>query len=412
MLPYEMYIARRYLRSKKRTGFISLITYISIAGVAVGVAALIIVLSVLNGFETEVRSRFIGISSHLQVRDKKRIGIKEHQQVANVLSKRPEIVAMTPFVEGKALIMSGEASTGFVLRGIEPETAVKVSDIGTNINFGSLELKETEVDGKSLPGIVLGYVLADQMVVTMGDVVTVYSLTGMKKMDQMPYFKQFRVTGYFETGLHEFDSNMAYVSIESAQKVFRMDRRITGFEMRLQEHNKAKRIAALLKTELGDAVDVLTWFDMNRNLFAAMQLEKIAAFVILSLIVLVAAFNIVSTMSMVTMEKTQEIGILKSMGATRKSIRWIFTFEGLIVGLTGTVIGTVLGYGFCWAQMTYGFFALPSNLYIIPKLPVLVKELDIFLIGIASVMITFFAAIYPAQKAAKMDPVRAIRKEQ
>ncbi|MBN2000276.1 ABC transporter permease [candidate division KSB1 bacterium] len=411
MSSYEVYIALRYLRSKKRTGFISLITYISVAGVAVGVAALIIVLSVLNGFETEVRSRFIGISSHLQIRDKSRAGIEKYDKILDLLKNQPDIVALTPFIEDKALIMSSEASTGFVLRGIEPETAVKVSGIIENINFGNLELGKTEIEGRELPGIVLGYALADQMVVTLGDIVTVYSLTGMKNMDQLPYFKQFFVTGYFETGLNEFDSNMAYVSIESAQKVFRLGQRVTGIEMRLKDHYKAKRTAKKLSEVLDGSVDILTWFDMNRNLFAAMQLEKIAAFVILSLIVMVAAFNIVSTMSMVTMEKTQEIGILKSMGATRQSIRRIFTFEGLLVGITGTTIGIVFGYGFCWAQMTWKFFALPSNLYIIPSLPVLVKWPDFFMIGIASILITFIAAIYPAQKAAKMDPVKSIRNE-
>ena len=411
-MSYEFFIAKRYLRSRKKTGFISLITYISIGGVAVGVAALIIVLSVMNGFETEVRSRFIGISSHVQIRDADSQVIQQYQPLLPLVQGTRHVVASTPFVEEKALIMSEESSTGILLRGMERETADAVTDLQKNINFGSLDLGPVEKPGApTLPGIVLGFNLADRLIVTVGDVVTIYSIAGMKQIGQVPYFKQFRVTGYFETGLYEYDDNLAYVSLESAQKLFQIGEGITGMELRLDDFNHARRVRKELGQKIGASFQVLTWFDMNKNLFAAMELEKIAAFVILSLIILVAAFNIVSTLTMVTIEKTREIGILKSMGATREDIRRIFTFEGLVVGLLGTVIGVMAGFGFCWAQQTLRFFSLPSNIYIINWLPVIMKWVDFLFIGIAAMVITFIAAVYPAHRAAKMDPVAAIRYE-
>jgi lipoprotein-releasing system permease protein len=222
---------------------------------------------------------------------------------------------------------------------------------------------------------------------------------------------QFRVAGYFETGLYEMDDTIAYISVESAQKLFQMGNKVSGVKIRLDDYRDAETIAGLINNRLGYPYRVLTWFDMNQNLYAWMNIEKWAAFVILSLIIMVAAFNIVSTLIMVTMEKTREIGILKAMGATASGIRKIFTFEGLFVGITGTILGCTIGYCLCWAQQTYRFFALPMDVYIISWLPVLMKWPDFFMISIASTLITFVASVYPAHKAAKLDPVAAIRYE-
>jgi lipoprotein-releasing system permease protein len=411
-MSYEFYVARRYLKSKKKTGFISLITYISIGGVALGVAALIIVLSVMNGFETEVRSRFIGITSHIQIRDARDQAIVNYADLIPEIIKTAHVRAATPFVEDKALIMSTESSTGIVLRGIDPATASSVTDLQKNINFGSLELGAVDkTDEPTLPGIVLGFNLADRLIVTVGDIVTIYSISGIKQFGQMPYFKQFRVTGYFETGLYEYDDNMAYISLESAQKLFQTGVGITGIELRLDDHDRARGVSKELQKKFTGVFNILTWFDMNKNLFAAMELEKIAAFVILSLIILVAAFNIVSTLTMVTMEKTRDIGILKSLGATQSDIRRIFTLEGLVVGFIGTGTGFLLGFGFCWVQQTFRFFSLPTNIYIINWLPVIMKWSDFLSIGCAAVAITFLAAVYPAHRAGLLDPVAAIRYE-
>ncbi|HPM60572.1 MAG TPA: ABC transporter permease, partial [bacterium] len=228
---------------------------------------------------------------------------------------------------------------------------------------------------------------------------------------QMPQMMQFRVTGYFQTGLFEIDDNFAYISIESAQRLFHMGDKVNGLEIRLDDYEKAEIVAKRITDQLGYPYRVVTWQDMNPNLFAWMKIEKWAAFVILSLIIMVAAFNIISTLIMMTMEKTKEIGILKSMGATTGSIRRIFTFEGLFVGVVGTILGNLVGYGLCWAQQSYKLFALPSDVYIISWLPVLMKWGDFFAISIAAVLITFLASVYPAAHAAKLDPVEALRYE-
>jgi len=409
---YELFIALRYLKSKRKTGFISIITYISVAGVVIGVAALIIVLSVMNGFETEVRSRFIGVDAHVHVRTFHDRGVENHKALAMQIQNIPHIQAMSPYIFNKGLIRSREATTGVLVRGIDPATAVQVTDIGKNINFGKLDLGPTSADGEpDLPGIVLGFNLADKLVVTLGDKVTIASFANVTNFGQIPQMAQFRVTGYFETGLYEIDDNFAYISIESAQKLFRMGDKVSGLELRLDSYENADIVADQISHRLGYPYRAITWQDMNPNLFAWMKIEKWAAFVILSLIIMVAAFNIVSTLIMVTMEKTKEIGILKSMGATSASIRRIFTFEGLFVGIAGTLLGNLIGFALCWAQQTYRWFALPSDVYIISWLPVMMKWTDFAMISIASVLITFAASVYPAAHAARLDPVEALRYE-
>ena len=349
-MSYEMFIALRYLKSKRKTGFISLISYISIAGVTIGVAALIIVLSVMNGFESEVRSRFIGVDAHVKVRTFHDRGIDNYPSVMQQIENMPHIEAMTPYVHKKGLIKSETETTGLIIRGMDAETINTVTNIEQSINYGELNVGTVRVeneDGSSrnLPGIVLGFNLADRLMVTLGDQIILASFEDVTRVGQMPQMMQFVVTGYFETGLFEFDDNMAYISNESAQKLFRMGSKVSGIGIRLDHYQNADTVESLIDEELGYPYRILTWFDLNQNLFAWMRIEKWAAFIILSLIIMVAAFNIISTMIMVTMEKTREIGVLKSMGATNRSIRRIFTFEGLFVGVLGTILGCLIEIG-------------------------------------------------------------------
>lgn len=411
-MSYELFIALRYLRSKRKTGFISLISYISVAGVMIGVAALIIVLSVMNGFESEVRSRFIGVDAHVKVRTFHDRGIDNQQEIMEKIQGTPHVVAMTPYIHKKGLIRSKSETTGLIIRGIDLATIESVTEVKKSINYGALDLGLVDSDeGRQLPGIVLGFNLADRMMVSVGDKVILASFDDVTRVNQMPQMMQFAVTGYFETGLFEFDDNMAYISNESAQKLFRMGDKISGIGIRLDHYQNATVVEALLNEKLGYPYRILTWFDLNQNLFAWMKIEKWAAFVILSLIIMVAAFNIISTMIMVTMEKTREIGVLKSMGASSQSIRRIFTFEGLLVGVLGTVVGCIIGYGLCWAQYHYRFFSLPNDVYIIDWLPIAMKWTDFAMISVAAIIITYLAAVYPAARAAKLDPVSSIRYE-
>jgi lipoprotein-releasing system permease protein len=415
-MSYELFIAFRYLKSKRKTGFISLISYISIAGVTIGVAALIIVLSVMNGFESEVRSRFIGVDAHVKVRTFHDKGVDEPEQLMQQIKDTPHVVAMTPYVHKKGLIKSKSETTGLIIRGIDAASINNVTDVQKSINYGELNVGLVAVEQENgttrqLPGIVLGFNLADRLMVTVGDQVILASFEDVTRVGQMPQMMQFVVTGYFETGLFEFDDNMAYISNASAQRLFRMGNKVSGIGIKLDDYENADAVWKILDEELGYPYRILTWFDLNQNLFAWMKIEKWAAFVILSLIIMVAAFNIISTMIMVTMEKTREIGILKSMGATNRSVRNIFTFEGLFVGVLGTAMGCIIGFTLCWSQLEYKFFSLPNDVYIIDWLPIMMKWSDFLIIAVAAILITYVAAVYPAARAAKLDPVASIRYE-
>ncbi len=409
-MKYEFYIARRYLQSKRKTGFISLISYISIGGVIVGVAALIIVLSVMNGFEHEVRSRFLSADSHIRVQTFHDNGIEHIGALQNQVKNLPHVMASTPYVQEKALIKSKAGQSGVVVRGIAIESAREIIALDRNMVFGSLNLDIThEQDAKDLPGIVIGFELAKNLQVIVGDEIVLLSLAGIKKYGDLPFSKRFRITGYFETGLVEFDGRIAYVSVASAQELFKLQNRLTGLWIQLDDYEKSDHVAQQLEAKLGYPYRIYTWRDLNPNLFAWMQIEKWGAFIVLSLIIMVAAFNIVSTLIMLTIEKRSEIGILKSMGATLIGIRRIFMYQGLLIGITGTLVGVLLGTGFCLAQARWHFFSIPGDVYIINYLPIATQPLDILLITIASILITTLSAIYPARKAARLDPISTIR---
>lgn len=411
-IPFELFVARRYLRSRRKTGFINTITYISIVGVAIGVAALIIVLSVMNGFESEVRERIIGFDTHVRLRTFHDQGVDNWQEIQNDIRGIDHIIGMSPYIWEKGLLRSGKYSDGIIIKGADEKTIGQVSDLETNIVYGELKLDPVErEEGKPLPGILVGNYLADRLYLALGDVVTVISLSGVKSMFQMPPVQQFIVTGYFETGMYEFDNAYAYISIEAAQKLFDLDGAVSGIELRLDDLYKADEVVAEIDKVLGYPYTTDTWFEMRKNLFSWMQIEKWAMFIVLCLIILVAAFNIISTLIMMVMEKTREIGILKSMGATTESIRRIFIYEGIVVGVFGTLTGCLVGFAVCWAQLKYEIFALPGDVYFINTLPVRMEVLDFVLIGIASILICLLSAVYPAHRASKLDPVQAIRYE-
>jgi lipoprotein-releasing system permease protein len=407
----EFFIARRYLRSKHRTGFISLITYISVAGVVIGVAALIIILSVMNGYEYEVRSRLIGVDGHVKVGTYHSRGVDNYASLMEQLKTFPHVIAMSPYLTNKGFIISDAASTAIQIKGISPEQVVKVLDVSQIITSGSLDLGRIDEQGKILYGILLGENLARKLALKTGDDVIVASLAGITRMGQMPNKMRFRVNGLFQTGLYEYDSSSAFISVAAAQLLFHMPDLVTGIELKLDNMNNAEAVADHVRDQFGYPYRALTWADLNANLYAWYKIQKWAGFIVLSLIIMVAAFNIVSTLIMVSMEKTKEIGILKSLGATPQTIRRIFTYEGLFVGISGTMIGLIIGFLLCWVQKTFRILALPQDVYIIGWLPILMRWFDFLLIALVAIIITLVAAVYPAARAARLDPVAAIRED-
>jgi len=410
VVSYEFFIARRYLKSKRKTKFVSVITLISIGGVLIGVTALDFILSMMNGFEKEVRSRIIGTTAHVSVFSTYEEGIDNYEELIPQIKEAEQVEDVAPYIYYKAAIASKTGSDGIVVRGIVPEKEKLVTELERNLKAGSLNLDSGEDD---LPGILLGATLADRLGLDLGDNVVLFSLkegsltTGWSQ----PKASKLRLRGIFETGMYEYDASMAYISLPTAQKLFNLGDRVTGLHVKLSNLYQAGEVARQLEEKLGYHYYALDWMHMHKNLFSWMQLEKYAMFIVLSLIIAVAAFNIISTLIMVVIEKRKDIGVLKSMGSTNFSIMKIFMFEGLVVGAIGIVLGTFFGYILCWIQRTFDVISLPAEIYFISKLPVEMRPLDFILVAAAAMVLTFLATVYPARRAAQLPPVDAIRYE-
>jgi lipoprotein-releasing system permease protein len=416
---YEWFIGLRYLKAKRKQTFISIITVISIAGVMVGVMALIVVLSVMTGFEKTLKEKILGTQAHLIVMKASQEGMDRYPEVIQKLQEVKGVVSAAPFVFSQVMLSSGSNVSGVVLKGIDPDQEGKVTELAHNLRAGRLQdLKEAQTG--ETPGIVLGEELSKHLSVTMGDIIQVISPLGtMTPMGMMPKMKRFRVTGIFHSGMYEYDNTMAYISLESAQRFFGMGSEVTGVQVKTADVYKVVEIGREIRRKLGFPYWTRDWMEMNRNLFSALRLEKIAMFIILVLIVLVAAFNIISTLIMVVMEKNKDIAILKSMGATSKGILKIFMIEGLVIGVVGTFLGAALGLlaAFNLEKITgfvehlFGFKILASDVYYIDKLPSQVNPLDVWIITGTAILISLLATLYPSWRASKLDPAEALRYE-
>ncbi len=408
-MSFELFVGIRYLRAKQKETFISLITILSIAGVTVGVMALIVVIAVMAGFEADLKNRILGVESHVVVM--RHSGpMNEYERVLKQAKSIEGVQSATPFIYTQTMLRSNSGVSGAVLRGVDPETAVEVIKVFDNVPPPSL-VDETRKNSKSgLPEIILGKQLARTLGVYKGDIVYVISPTGiLSPIGHVPAMRRFQVTGLFETGMYEFDGSLAYINLKEAQDLLRMREGVTGIEVRVNNIYNAREIAEKIISKLGFPFWARDWMQMNRNLFSALKLEKIVMFIILALIILVAAFNIASTLIMMVMEKTRDIAILKTMGATEKSIGKIFVLKGMIIGIVGTAIGVVSGFILCKLLEKYKFIELPGDVYYITTLPVRLEMLDVLLIAAAAIGICFLATLYPARQASKLNPVEAIR---
>jgi len=408
---FEYFIGRRYLRAKQKQAFISLITILSIAGVAVGVMALIVVIAVMSGFESDLKTRILSGQAHVILM---RYGgpFAEYRSIIDKLGSIEGVEAATPFVYTQVMLRSSSGVSGAVLRGIDPGSAGRVIK-----TLDRMHLKKEPVekggalaDGRS-PGIILGKELAKNLGVMEGDPVYLISPRGMlSPVGHVPAMKRFQVVGFFESGMYEFDGSFSYIHIGEAQKILRMGDSVTGIEIRVDDVYKADQVAERILSSLGFPYWVRDWMQSNKNLFTALKLEKMVMFIILTLIVLVAAFNIASTLIMMVMDKTKDIAILKAMGATGRNIRKIFVFKGMVVGSIGTILGMCLGFILCTLLKHYKIHELTGDIYYFTtSLPVRMEMLDVFLIVSATFVICYLATLYPAHRASKMDPVEAIR---
>ena len=422
-MSFELFISLRHLKSKRAQKFISLNTWISIGGVALGVMALIVVIAVMSGFGKDLRDKILGTNSHIVVTNITRSGTDDFESVLKKVMQSDGVKAAAPFILNQVMLTFGSKSSGVVVRGVDPEREAMVSDLEKNLIQGEIGMLKRHKKNKAGPGhdnIILGKELSQKLGVQVGGAISMVSpASRLTPMGLIPKIKLFRVVGLFESGMFEYDSSLAFISVQSAQRFFAMKGKVSGIEIRVEDIDRADQIAEILQENLGFPYYVRDWMRMNKNLFSALRLEKIVMFIILILIILVAAFNIVSTLFMVVMEKTKEIAILKSMGASRTSIMKIFSFQGLIIGLLGTLVGCVGGFTIVpnlneivgFIENLFGITAFPSDVYYLDKLPSEIQYMDSFLIVVFSIAICFVASLYPAWRASRIDPVDGLRYE-
>ncbi|MBW2019930.1 MAG: lipoprotein-releasing ABC transporter permease subunit [Deltaproteobacteria bacterium] len=420
-MSFERFISFRYLRAKRKQAFISVITFISIAGVMLGVMAMMVVLAVMTGFGTDIKSKILGTNAHIRVMS--RSGeLGQYEEVMKKIEAVEGVTATAPFIHSQIMLRCGSQVSGAILRGIDPLRAGRVVDLeksvkGTDLRAlggaTSFHTHKKERPGAP-PGIILGKELSRLLMAYPGDEVYVVSPFGGSLTPfggRIPYMKKFKVVGLFDSGMYDYDTSFSYVSIESAQGLLKLGKSVHGIEVKVDDIYSVDKISKSILERLGHAYWTQDWMQMNKNFFSALKLEKAVMFIILVLIILVAAFNIISTLIMMVMEKNKDIAILKSMGASSKSIMKIFMLNGLIIGVVGTTLGIIGGSVVCFLLKRYEFVKLPSDVYYISTLPVKVQMGDVALIALCALAISFLATIYPSYQASRLDPAAAIRYE-
>jgi lipoprotein-releasing system permease protein len=407
---FERFIARRYLLSKRKARFISIITLISVIGITVGVAALIIVLSVFNGFNSLVTDILVGFDPHLRIEPTTGTTLPDYKHVISVVQKEERVTGYSPIVSGKAMVVVKNVNRIISVRGMDPDKIADVSGVNDSIIFGSLQLDRP--DGSD--GIILGIGLADRLNAMLDDTVTVISPQGMEaallRFGQ-PILRRYIVSGIYEAMNPDYDANYAFVSLASARRLYNLEDHVMGVEIRLQNFRQSDTVKRSLQNRLGENYRVHTWYDLHRDLYSIMEMERWAAYIILSLIIAVATFNILGSLTMSVIEKTRDIGVLKSMGATNREIIRIYLFEGILVGLIGAFLGSIIGYVVCYLQIRFQIVTLDPTVYIIPAFPVEIRLFDFIAVGGAALVLASLAALYPAKRAARVLPAQAVRWE-
>ena len=402
----ELFIAGKYLKAKRKEGFISLITFLSVAGVTVGVMALVVVIAVMTGAETDFRKRILGLEPHILVMNYSG-KFDNYSHILSDLDKRKQIKGVSPILFAQAMIRSQQSFSGVMVRGIDPEKGFSLVK-----GFDAEQLKKVLSQGTkngNRPGILLGQGLANSVGVIKGDKVILMSPNGfISPMGHIPSMKRFIVTDTFDSGMYEYDSSLAYVHLKEAQRLTNVKNKISAIGIWIDDVFKVKSVKDNLSDILSGSFYLRDWMDINKSLFSALKLEKTAMFIILTLIILFSAFNISSALIIMVMEKKNDIAVLKAMGATNKTIRRIFILKGMIIGLLGTFTGTISGIIICFILKRYDFIQLPDA-YPFSTLPVQLEYIDVLVIVVSAIIICFFSTLYPSYKASKMDPVEALR---
>lgn len=407
-MSFESYIAKRYFSSGRY--FVSVSTWITVVGVMLGVGVVCFVMSMHNGFEAEIRSRLLGTTSHISIFATSSTYMKDYAPLVERVEQIPGVVAASPFIYSKAAIQSESTGDGIVVRGIIPDQERETANIEADVKIGEYTFEPRNVQDETLPGIILGRNLAGRLSVFINDPVVLYSMSGEDlRRNSRPRIKKFYVSGIFETGMYEFDGQQAYIALEDAQDLFRIDDAVTGVHLRLQDIYEAETISPVIDSTLGYSYQVTPWNELHRNLFSWISFEKKILFLGFILIVIVAAFSIISTLVMLTMEKRAEIGILKTLGSTPASIRKIFVQKGLAIALLGVFGGWALALFAAYLQNQFQLISLPPDIYFVSFLPIETHLLDFIFAGAATFAICFLAALYPAMQASKLSVIDVLR---
>jgi lipoprotein-releasing system permease protein len=407
-LPYQIVIALRYFKSKKKQRRISITTLISVGGVLLGVMTLITVLSVMGGFQDDLKEKILGVNAHVVVQSFKG-RLSDGESALERIREIPGVLDSSPYVYGQVMIRSGDRAHGVVVKGVDPERGPATTPVLKGLKKGSLN--DLAPAGEA-PGIITGMELAANLGLSIGDEIDLISPVGEAgPLGVLPKMKKFRLAGLFDAGMYEYDSSLAFIHIGEARSFFQLDDSVTGLEVRVFDIYKAQEVAEQIEKSLGTPYFARDWMQMNRNLFSALKLEKVVMFIILTLIVIVASFNIVSNLIMIVMEKSREIAILRAMGATTRGIMSIFIIHGLVIGITGTAGGLIGGYVLCRLLKEYRFIGLPADVYYLSYLPVRMDLFDFIVVPAAAIFISFLATLYPSWRASGLDPVEPLRYE-
>jgi lipoprotein-releasing system permease protein len=409
-LAFETYIAKRYLLSKKKVQFITIITLISIVGVTVGVAALISVLSVFNGFNKYQIDILTGFDPHIRIEPDSGSTISDYSALIEKAKTVNDVKAIAPYTLNKGVISSKRNNLVAFLKGVDENKIGELSDVKEKTILGDFEFK----DNDELGGIILGGNLAGRLETRIWDTVTVMSPVGMEKaLTQIvtPKTMRFVVRGIYDSNNKEYDKFYSFISLPKSQSLFDLNKSVNGIEIRLDDINKSGDIRNQLSKVIGKGFKVNTWYDLHEDLYSVMKVERWTAFIILSLIIAVASFSIVGSLTMTVIEKRRDIGILKAMGTTNQSIIKIFMFEGVLIGIYGTIFGCLLGLGVCLAQIKFKMFPLDTNIYSIDALPIDLRYTDFIFVSLCAMFLAVTASLYPALRAARQEPIKAIRWE-